>query len=891
MSKNDTFLETALDAARMRAGPVVTAFLDDLISRVEEVASAVRHQRSIFATETERTLEIDVGSTSFIESQTPTTSNTTTERTINFSKPTKRIINMPPDPSMEMMSEELSDLMYELGYDSDGEPPYFGNMEEEKMLMELFNEVSVGSEPQEEESTSTSTTGTTTTTNQNAASFILITDEEINRLKVDLLRRELKKRGLSVGGKKAELQLRLKEAMEQGVCVVAESTNVPVADPQNFPSGAYWKTLQPSGEIDDPTSGGFHGPTEDPETRELQPKKRKYDVAFDRPVFSGLAKVPLLTRFKRRKLDQNKRVMSEVKTVGKKGVPNQDFLDKHGLNLHSKPHEFFAAFVPFSMTAKWNSYTTIKAQQENAGELGGPTGLYPDWTPFTIKELHQHIGIRMLHGISPTPQLAMKFKSQTEDVVNGNDFVHRCFGPNAVRRHKHFRRFFAVQNPVLQVPPRSIQPNWKIREWLDFVQSTSIKAWICGYEISVDEQTLKFQGHHVDKLRISYKREGDGFQCDALCNDGYTFAFYFRNEPPPKVYIDQGLSPLHARVMALFDKLSSKFHRCGMDNLYNSARFCKHVYNHPNKILVHGVARRNGRGIPTSVLQDEITNKKEQGKVRGTVKAAELVGDPDCPGLVAVSIYDTKPVHFLSMRCDAIKWIEKERLVYDKSKNKTIKLKFLRLNVTEEYNFGMGHVDMADQLRNHYRFDHWLRNYKWWHSLFWWGFQVMLVNSYIVYCCVIEQAGGKPITHYEYHKACALAWIDPENYGCEGDGYKTPSDNENDMSTLSSGSSDLRKPRFSNAALDPRNGSLKNRLNRNVQHWPCTPVRDRNRNMPLCQLHRWAAGIQRRAHASYCAECNVTLCLDCFGPFHTIYDLPAEKESLRVKFQKENSEK
>ena len=60
MSKNDTFLETALDAARMRAGPVVTAFLDDLISRVEEVASAVRHQRSIFATETERTLEIDV---------------------------------------------------------------------------------------------------------------------------------------------------------------------------------------------------------------------------------------------------------------------------------------------------------------------------------------------------------------------------------------------------------------------------------------------------------------------------------------------------------------------------------------------------------------------------------------------------------------------------------------------------------------------------------------------------------------------------------------------------------------------------------------------------------------------------------------------------------------
>ena len=135
MSKNDTFLETALNAARIRADPVVTAFLDNLNSRVEEVASAVPRQRSIFAIETKRTVEIDVGTsdaTSFFGSQTPTTSNTTTERTMSFSnKPTKRIINMPPEPRAEMMLEELLNLMCELGYDSDGEPTYFGDMEEE----------------------------------------------------------------------------------------------------------------------------------------------------------------------------------------------------------------------------------------------------------------------------------------------------------------------------------------------------------------------------------------------------------------------------------------------------------------------------------------------------------------------------------------------------------------------------------------------------------------------------------------------------------------------------------------------------------------------------------------------------------------------------------------
>ena len=43
--------------------------------------------------------------------------------------------------------------------------------------------------------------------------------------------------------------------------------------------------------------------------------------------------------------------------------------------------------------------------------------------------------------------------------------------------------------------------------------------------------------------------------------------------------------------------------------------------------MLHGVARINGRGIPKTVLQDELQNITEQAKVRGTVKVAVLVGD------------------------------------------------------------------------------------------------------------------------------------------------------------------------------------------------------------------------------------------------------------------------
>ena len=52
-------------------------------------------------------------------------------------------------------------------------------------------------------------------------------------------------------------------------------------------------------------------------------------------------------------------------------------------------------------------------------------------------------------------------------------------------------------------------------------------AWRLGRHISGDEQTIGFQGRLADQLRITYKVEGDGFQCDAICDAGNTWTFFF----------------------------------------------------------------------------------------------------------------------------------------------------------------------------------------------------------------------------------------------------------------------------------------------------------------------------------------------------------------------------
>jgi len=143
-----------------------------------------------------------------------------------------------------------------------------------------------------------------------------------------------------------------------------------------------------------------------------------------------------------------------------------------------------------------------------------------------------------------------------EDPINGSNIGFKVFGRNGDRRHKTLKAFFPCQDiPWKQHLQKKNHPNFKINSFLA-VQSVLIEAWELGRNISVDEQTNGFKGNHVDKQQINYKREGDGFLADTLCQSGYTYTFYLWNMPPPKHYSEKGCSALHARVLFMFDQLT-----------------------------------------------------------------------------------------------------------------------------------------------------------------------------------------------------------------------------------------------------------------------------------------------------------------------------------------------
>ena len=74
------------------------------------------------------------------------------------------------------------------------------------------------------------------------------------------------------------------------------------------------------------------------------------------------------------------------------------------------------------------------------------------------------------------------------------------------------------------------------------------------------------------------------------------------------------------------------------------------------------------------VQQEEMKNRTLLDSVCGTVKVAKLEGDPECPCLIASSVYDTKPVHYLSMITEKVEWIKKEKDVYNVETQQTEKM-------------------------------------------------------------------------------------------------------------------------------------------------------------------------------------------------------------------------
>jgi len=102
------------------------------------------------------------------------------------------------------------------------------------------------------------------------------------------------------------------------------------------------------------------------------------------------------------------------------------------------------------------------------------------------------------------------------------------FGTNGTARHGQFKKYFSVQHPHKPIPSKTSHPNWKVDPFLRHLNNVFMEAVDLPECLSLDEQSMGFHGRSSNKMRIKFKKVGDGFQADCICSDGYTFSFYFR---------------------------------------------------------------------------------------------------------------------------------------------------------------------------------------------------------------------------------------------------------------------------------------------------------------------------------------------------------------------------
>ena len=197
----------------------------------------------------------------------------------------------------------------------------------------------------------------------------------------------------------------------------------------------------------------------------------------------------------------------------------------------------------------------------------------------------------------------------------------------------------------------------------------------------------------------------------------------------------------------------------------------------------------------------------------------------------------------------------------------------------------MGHVDIADQLRNSYRFDHWLRNRKWWWSIFFWGFGVTLVNAYVLYCKVNLKAGKRRkdlLSHHDFNQSIALDWIKGAHEMKKPtlSSTKKRKQQSNGVETRQQKAPKRGRTAFLTDGALQFGGTLQCRLDTTLDHLP-----EVAKSYARCSLHRWAANIETTKAMLYCPTCNITLCSACYKLFHVESDLMKVKDDLKAEME------
>lgn len=131
-----------------------------------------------------------------------------------------------------------------------------------------------------------------------------------------------------------------------------------------------------------------------------------------------------------------------------------------------------------------------------------------------------------------------------------------------------------------------------------------------------------------------------------------------------------------------------------------------------------------------------------------------FMGDPWVSGVVVTSVFVQKPFYMITNLANKIMWIKVSKRVWSNQLHKSVDMKFLCFCISEDNNHEIKDNDFVDQLRLQYRMMGFSENNKWLQVCWLWGFEVSVVNAFMIYHCYqIIYNVSMQYSHYKFVKS------------------------------------------------------------------------------------------------------------------------------------------
>ena len=394
-----------------------------------------------------------------------------------------------------------------------------------------------------------------------------------------------------------------------------------------------------------------------------------------------------------------------------------------------EPIQFFKLFFSDQLVDEIIKETNNHAKSVLESKNIAKGSIWQTWHDVNKDEFWAFIGLILNMGTMPVPNM--------QEYWSTKDTSRIPFFSDTFTRTR-FNQIFWM---LCLKTPNSKSKNLKTRIqrasiFLDYLDSKFSEHFIPGKNICVSESIIKFEGNISFITYNPIKPTKSSIRIYAMADSetGYTYSIlpYYgsitsENLIRPDLPVSTRI-PLHL-YQKLLDKIpEAQGYHMFTDRYYTSISLAEELM----KLKCHltGTVKANRKDIPTFMKKPKFSGKKAF-----VHKKAKIM---------FLAWKNKRIVSLLSTWNDAGMMESKRILRGDTEVN------IRKPNVVASYTNSMGGVYRADRYASTYCF---LRKpLKWWRKIFFWGMEVSVINSYIIYKIEKTKQNEKPLTHLKYVK-------------------------------------------------------------------------------------------------------------------------------------------